>query len=214
MNDKTLTVFAGANGSGKSTIIRKILSAGKCPGDFICPDNLVDPNHKDNITAYLNAMNKAEQLREAALINGVSFSFETVLSTYDKVDFIKRAKSKGYAIQIYYVLTESVEVNIKRVETRVAQGGHDVPRDKIISRYDKAMNLMPEVLRLADIAVIYDNTGVSPQILMLYGGGKMQAQFGEHTADNVKNIIITKDTLPAWFVTKYYEKIITAFNRD
>jgi len=206
MSNKVLAVFAGANGSGKSTIVRKVLSSGNCPAYFICPDNLVDPAHKDNLTAYLHAMNKAEQLRETALINGVYFSFETVLSTNEKVDFIRRAKQKGYTIQVYYVLTESVAINIKRVETRVSQGGHDVPREKLISRYDKAMNLMPEVLRLADTAVIYDNTGVFPQILMFYSN-KIEAQPG----DNISNVI-TKDTLPSWFVTKYYEKIIKAFN--
>ncbi|MCL2049769.1 MAG: zeta toxin family protein [Defluviitaleaceae bacterium] len=212
MNDKVLTVFAGANGSGKSTIVRNVLSADACPEYFICPDNLVDPVHKDDVTAYVHAMNKAEQLRETALINGVSFSFETVLSTYEKVDFMKRAKRKGYILHVHYVLTKGVEINIKRVETRVSQGGHDVPRDKIISRYEKAMNLMPEVLALADIAMIYDNTEDYPQILMFCGkGDKLEIQSEDTAFDGVKNVIITQSSLPAWFVQKYYNKIFKAF---
>ena len=158
MKTKVIAVFAGANGSGKSTIVKKMLSHNKCPSYFICPDNLVDAAHKDDVTMYIAAMQKAEQLREAALLDGKSFSFETVLSTYEKVDFIRRAKQKGYAIQVYYVLTENVGVNIARVEARVMQGGHGVPIEKIKTRYARTMNLMPEVLSMANSAVIaFDN---------------------------------------------------------
>lgn len=41
---------------------------------------------------------------------------------------------------------------------RVLSGGHDVPEDKIISRYDKALNLIPELVSVSDICNIYDNT--------------------------------------------------------
>ena len=99
MNDKFLTFFAGANGSGKSTIIDEVMLAGGCPEYFICLDNLVDDTDKDSISVYLKTMKKAEQMREIALISGTSFSFETVLSTHEKVDFIRRAKSKGYTIK-------------------------------------------------------------------------------------------------------------------
>ena len=213
MTNKTLAVFAGANGSGKSTIVRKILSSGSCPDYFICPDNLVDIANKDNVAAYIQAMNKAEQLRESALLDETSFSFETVLSTVEKVDFIRRARQKGYTIQVFYVLTESVDVNIARVAKRVSQGGHDVPRDKIISRYERAMELMPEVLKLADFAVIFDNSGDMPKALMFYSiGSEVTVQLGEHIAD-VKDVIITTGALPVWFVTKHYEKIKEALKR-
>ena len=37
-------------------------------------------------------------------------------------------------------------------------GGHDVPRDKVISRYEKSLANVPEFLKLCDICHIYDNT--------------------------------------------------------
>lgn len=39
-------------------------------------------------------------------------------------------------------------------------GGHDVPKDKIKSRYNKALSLIPELLEICDILHIYDNTNV------------------------------------------------------
>lgn len=37
-------------------------------------------------------------------------------------------------------------------------GGHDVPEEKIKSRYKKALNLIPELLEVCDIMHIYDNS--------------------------------------------------------
>lgn len=38
------------------------------------------------------------------------------------------------------------------------QGGHDVPTDKIISRYDKALSLVHELIPFCDVCHIYDNS--------------------------------------------------------
>lgn len=74
---------------------------------------------------------------------------------------------------------------------------------------------MPEVLRMADIALIYDNTGDYPQMLMMYGDGdKIDIQLGEHISVSVGKVVLTHNTLPTWFVAKYYEKIIKVFNWD
>ena len=45
-----------------------------------------------------------------------------------------------------------------RVEARVAQGGHDVAREKIISRYSKSLANIKELLEICDILHVYDNT--------------------------------------------------------
>jgi predicted ABC-type ATPase len=40
----------------------------------------------------------------------------------------------------------------------VAQGGHNVARDKIISRYEKSLANIKELLEICDILHVYDNT--------------------------------------------------------
>lgn len=75
---------------------------------------------------------------------------------------LKRAKSAGFFIRCYYVLTADPQINAARVLSRVAAGGHDVPRDKIISRYKKAVALLPQLVPVCDVCHIYDNSLDSP----------------------------------------------------
>ncbi len=90
------------------------------------------------------------------------FCFETVMSTDRNLNLLRRAKKKGYFIRCYYILTADPIINIYRVKTRVEAGGHDVPEDKIISRYDRALELVKDVVDVSDICHIYDNSEESP----------------------------------------------------
>jgi predicted ABC-type ATPase len=81
------------------------------------------------------------------------------------LDFINYTKSEGYLVTVIYVVTSDSKINIERVRTRVAQGGHDVPKDKIVSRYEKSMNLMFDVIESANEALIYDNSGKRPIVV-------------------------------------------------
>lgn len=72
-------------------------------------------------------------MREEAISNNNSFTFETVLSTERNLNLLKKAKEQGYFIRGIYVLTSDVNINIMRVLSREALGGHGVPEDKIRS---------------------------------------------------------------------------------
>ena len=149
-----IVVFAGPNGSGKSTITR----LAKTVGIYINADEIKKANHCSD----LEAAQTAERLREEAIRNRTDFTFETVLSTRRNLDLLMRAKQAGYFIRCFYILTADVEVNVMRVKARVMLGGHDVPEEKIRSRYDRAIGLIPELTKICDILHIYDNT-VEPQ---------------------------------------------------
>ncbi|WP_419025539.1 hypothetical protein [Emergencia sp.] len=81
------------------------------------------------------------------------FCFETVLSTDRNLKLLQQAKGKGYFIRCYYILTADPLINVYRVKSRVAAGGHDVPEEKIISRYDKALDLVKNLLQVCDICM-------------------------------------------------------------
>ncbi len=55
-------------------------------------------------------------------------------------------------------MTSNVDINVARVHAREALGGHGVPEEKIRSRYDKALALVPRLVEICDILHIYDNT--------------------------------------------------------
>ncbi|MBU5458073.1 hypothetical protein KQI17_09680 [Oscillibacter sp. MSJ-31] len=106
----------------------------------------------------LEAAQKAEELRESYLAAHRDFCFETVLSTDRNLKLLARAKESGYFIRCYYVLTADPEINVARVVSRVSDGGHDVPAEKIRSRYDKALALVKELIAVCDVCHIYDNS--------------------------------------------------------
>ena len=74
------------------------------------------------------------------------------------MELLKLARENDYFIRCYYVLTTSAQVNIARVLNRVNHGGHDVPKEKIRERYDRALALIPELISVCDICNIFDNT--------------------------------------------------------
>lgn len=78
------------------------------------------------------------------------FCFETVLSTCRNIELLKKAKEKGYFIRCYYVLTADPMINVWRVKSRVESGGHDVPEEKIIQRYDRALELIKDLVQICD----------------------------------------------------------------
>lgn len=156
--NKQIYVFAGPNGSGKSTIIKDFLGKCLCPSEYICPDNYVSAEKKDDVGAYIVAMQQAETIRNDLVTLGRSFTFETVLSTTGKLDFVKQAKELGYFISVTYVTTVDYNINIKRVEERVRRGGHGVPTDKLIARYHKSLALMAAAIEISDSAKVYDNS--------------------------------------------------------
>lgn len=129
-----IIVFAGPNGSGKSTITRM----AKVIEPYINADDI----KRTNYCSDLEAAQIAERMREEAISNN-SFTFETVLSTERNLNLLKKAKEQGYFIRGIYVLASDVNINIMCVLSREALGGHGVPEDKIRSRYEKALQLIP-----------------------------------------------------------------------
>jgi predicted ABC-type ATPase len=138
------------------------------------------------VNAYFASV-AADLVRRKLLENGVSFSFETVMSSPDKIEILRNAHRLGYRAYLYYVATEDPSININRVRLRVAQGGHDVPEDKIVSRYHRSLDLLLPAIRETDRAYVFDNSGEN----------KERVWVAEMTGG--KSIEIKTDRLPAWF---------------
>jgi predicted ABC-type ATPase len=156
-----LLVIAGPNGSGKTTVT-VTLRRDKWSQDveYINPDDIAKEKFGDwnSLEAVLNAANWAEARRKELIKQKAGIAFETVFSAQDKVDFLQSAKDQGYFLRVFFVGTSNPEINAARVAKRIIKGGHGVPLEKIISRYEKSMvNLMAAML-IADRVYIYDNS--------------------------------------------------------
>ena len=152
-----IIIIAGPNGSGKSTLASQLglkcdfISADKCEKDLLA--HILDKDERE-----LKATIYVAKAIMAAISTNQSCAFETVFSTEQMPEFLKNAKRQGYKISLHFVATETPEINIRRVAQRVKQGGHDVPREKIISRYEKTMKILPLLIEFVDEAIIYDNS--------------------------------------------------------
>lgn len=95
------------------------------------------------------------------------FVFETVFSTGEKLQFLRKAQNEGYFIRLFYVCTKSPEINVARIAKRYMNGGHEVPISKVISRYFKSLELTRQAISFVDRAYVYDNSAENqlPQLL-------------------------------------------------
>lgn len=208
MANKRMRVFAGPNGSGKTTIINSLRSEIGF-GVYVNADDIetmlreskvllfntynlkvselqlqsffkestfapIKRNEPDlwtklqvyenvlhintSLDSYL-AADIAEFIRQQLLANDISFTYETVMSHESKLDFLQQAKEKGYRVYVYFVATEDPEINVSRVNVRVAQDGHYVDPDVVRSRYFKSLKQLKSAIKLSNRAYVWDNSG-------------------------------------------------------
>jgi len=131
-------------------------------------------------------------LRQKLLDSGITFTFETVMSHRSKVEFLKLAQDKGFRTYLYYVATEDPDINVSRVESRVAQGGHNVNRDKIVERYSRSLELLSEAVGYANRAYIFDNSSAE------------KVWIAEVTDGEV--LELKTDIIPHWFKIALWDK--------
>lgn len=110
-----------------------------------------------NMNSYLASI-CADLIRNKLLIEKQSFTFETVMSSKDKVEILQKAQLLGYRTYLYYVATEDPLINESRVRNRVDDGGHGVPKRKINERYKRSMDNLSEAIKFTNRAFIYDNS--------------------------------------------------------
>jgi predicted ABC-type ATPase len=169
LNPPTFTVIAGANGCGKSTLTRWAKA-------FFQQSAVLDP---DAIAVELQAESNIElsdieagkeviRSADAFLTGRISFSVETTLSGGTYLRMLARARELGYKTRLFYIGTESVDINIVRIRARVLKGGHDVPVEDQIRRYPRSFKNLRSAIALGDECVLFDNsTDVGHQIVGL-----------------------------------------------
>lgn len=113
---------------------------------------------QDAVNSYTIAL-LTNFLQSEYIAQGKSFSQETVFSHPSKLNALQAAKNAGFRTYLYFVSTDFPEINVSRVTNRAAQGGHDVPIDKINSRYKRSLEQLPKAMPYLSRLFLFDNSG-------------------------------------------------------
>ena len=190
----TLCVVAGPNGSGKTTTTIQLLNNEWAADSlYINPDNIAQEMYGDwnSPEAVLKAAEKATQMRYECLKQGRDFVFETVFSSPEKLEFLKKAKEAGFFIRFFYVCTSDPSINVARITQRYLNGGHEVPISKVISRYYKSLLNAEEAIAFVDRAYVYDNSidDQLPRLLYRTIDGELYKRYTEEIPNWAQTII-------------------------
>jgi predicted ABC-type ATPase len=250
-----LRVFAGPNGSGKTTIINSIrsLNVNGRPIDFgiyinaddianelrlsqfsfssfgvnsVTTDEIIESavesgllsedTERNGLISSIEIIGNqivcsqidqieplaqllADFLRKKLLEERGKFSFETVFSHHGKVDLMCQSSNLGYKVYLYFVGTESPEINKYRVRSRVAKGGHDVPEDKVVSRYYRSMNLLKDAAQCCHQAFFFDNSNDGEKFTLF---AHFKVIDGKKVWDPIDSYKV-----PQWFQRYYANKV-------
>ncbi|MBK9562722.1 MAG: zeta toxin family protein [Micavibrio sp.] len=156
-------IFAGANGSGKTTAAKYLLPKLKVK-EFV---------NADEIAKGLSPLNALEQGMAAGRLvlkridqfieEKKSFAVETTLSGGNIKNLIKKAAALNYEIEMHYIFCSDLRINVKRISQRVKEGGHHVPADDVKRRYWRSLKNFFSYIRLCDTIIMYDTTDGSAE---------------------------------------------------
>lgn len=196
MNEKkpTLCIVAGPNGSGKTTTTIQLLeNEWAADSIYINPDNIAKEMFGDwnSPEAVLKAAQHSTELRYKCLEEKKNFVFETVFSSDEKLDFVRKAKEAGFFIRFFFVCTEKPSINVLRVTNRFLTGGHEVPISKIVTRYYKSLANAAIAISMVDRAYIYDNSVENqlPKLICRMVDGDLFKQYAEKQPNWVQELL-------------------------
>lgn len=202
-NQPIMILIGGINGAGKTTFYYQQLAPelGGSVVDFpyVNADELERKKYPNEIGLHSVEMGKlAAKIRKQYLQAGQSFITETVFSHESKNELIKEAQAHGFFVHLNHVHVSSAELAFKRVQDRVTAGGHDVPREKVESRYKRTITNIRNASTIADVTIVWDNSsqqlhqGVCFKFVMEMHAGKT---------------ISINDDIPEWVMGVYSKQL-------
>jgi predicted ABC-type ATPase len=130
----------------------------------------------------------ADFFRYALVKDVVKFTTETVFSHPSKIQMVKDAKSNGFRTYLYFICTESPELNIQRVRSRTLKGGHPVSAQKIVERYNKSLKVLIDSIPFFDRVFIFDNSGFEHSLILSISNGKVEKTYANYIPTWVKEV--------------------------
>lgn len=168
-------IVAGPNGAGKTTFALDYLMHETNCRAFINADMIaqgLSPLAPQSVQIKAGKLFLEELKRH--LEQKESFCFETTLSGSSYLQKINQWRLDGWHVVLHYLWIPDAQFSALRVQERVAQGGHDIPCQAILRRYDKSLRNLFSYLPICDEVMCYDNSDVSHPLIFTMAAGKIE----------------------------------------
>ncbi|MBA3395233.1 MAG: zeta toxin family protein [Deltaproteobacteria bacterium] len=164
-----LVILTGPNGAGQSTFYEVFLKPSRLP--FLNADVI---EAKTGI-ASVEVARILDAMRDQLIERGHGFITETVFSdpVGAKLAMLRKAVDAGYDVTLIYIAVEPA-LSALRIDQRLAFGGHDVPRDRIASRFERSLVNLQGALRFVPLVKLYDNSSIDEpyRLLAIFEAGQ------------------------------------------
>jgi predicted ABC-type ATPase len=149
-----LVVLAGPNGAGKSTFYDAFLAGSPLP--FLNADLFAAETGIDSF----EAARILDATRDQRIESGLGFITETVFSDPQgaKLAMLRKAIDAGFDVALIYIGIANAELSARRIDQRIAIGGHDVPRDRIAARFARSLTNLTRAIAFVPRVELYDNS--------------------------------------------------------
>lgn len=196
---KKAIIFAGVNGAGKSTFYNMQNIPDFKETIRINTDEIVrEIGDWRNDVDQMKAGKIGIKLRNEAIKQGKSFNEETTLCGKTIIKLFEKLKENGYKIDLYYVGLKNADIALERIKKRVANGGHDIPAEKVRKRYEESKNNLEKIIPFCDSVSVFDNSEV----------------FGRLATIKEGKLIQKADKIPFWFNSKLKNLISSGKVKD
>lgn len=167
---KTLTIISGIDGAGKTSMLGILSAKRRNIGIIIDADFIDEKTSVQQVNTFIE--------------KGIEFAFETTLSDGYILETIKIARDNNYYIRLYYITVNTAEESIERIQNRVRKGGHNVPNDIVVERFQHRLDDLIAILPYCNESFIYDNEN----------GFAEKAEYGNG------RLVIKDNDIPEWLV--------------
>ncbi len=161
MDNLNLYIIAGCNGAGKTTASLTVLPEVLACEEFVNADEIakgLSPFHPEDMA--IEAGRLMLKRIDTLLAQKKTFAIETTLATRSYKALVERAQEYGYTVTLLFFWLPSPEMAEMRVASRVASGGHNIPKEVIHRRYWLGLqNLFDIFAPIVNYWSLYDNSG-------------------------------------------------------
>jgi predicted ABC-type ATPase len=160
-------IIAGPNGAGKTTFATEFLPRYANCRNFLNPDLLArayspfDPD-AGMLRAGRTVLKRIAEFTAAR----TDFAFETTLSGRRYAPLLRRVKSAGFRLHMFYLWIPGPELALLRIRDRVESGGHNVSERDVRRRFGRTLgNLFSLYRPLLDSLHCFDNSSDTPRLI-------------------------------------------------